>query len=121
MPGGIPSLFTDGESGFLYPPRDLPEAVPLTRALLADDGLRAKIGAAARQSIEERNWSCAVEKVREVYAEAIRGGRGLPYWGWRDRVLQAATYGIVTAFRAVPGNREGAKWQPDLGVGSPAA
>src|SRR5271163_3268788 len=56
---GIPSLFTNGVSGFLYPPRDLPEAVRLTRALLDDDALRTQIGVAARQSIEERNWTHA--------------------------------------------------------------
>lgn len=118
---GIPSLFTDGVSGYLYPPRDLPTAVERTRTLLADDVLRAKIGSAARASIEERNWNCAVKKVREVYAEAIRTGRPQPRWTVRDRLIQAATFGIVTAFRAVPGKREGEKWQPDLSVGTPAA
>lgn len=118
---GIPSLFTDGISGFLYPPRNLEEAVRLTRNVLADDGLRNKIGAAARASIEERNWSCAVRKVREVYAEAIRTGGSMPRWTWRDRLIQAATFGIVTAFRSIPGKRDGEKWQPDLRVGTPAA
>jgi glycosyltransferase involved in cell wall biosynthesis len=119
---GIPSLFTNGVSGFLYPPRDLPEAVRLTRALLSDDALRTQIGAAARQSIEVRNWVHAVGRVREVYAEAIRSGRGPMRWSFRDRLVQAATFGIVSAFRSMPGHREGAKWQPDLCVTeSPAA
>ena len=81
-----------------------------------------QIGAAARQSIEERNWVHAVGRVREVYAEAIRSGRGPMRWNFRDRLVQAATFGIVSAFRSMPGHREGAKWQPDLCVTeSPAA
>lgn len=113
---GIPSLFTNGVSGFLYPPRDLPAAVRLTRAILADDALRTQIAVAARQAIEERNWSHAVKRVREVYAEAIRTGKGPARWSLRDRFIQAATFGIVSAFRSIPGKRDGAKWQPDLSV-----
>jgi glycosyltransferase involved in cell wall biosynthesis len=111
---GIPSLFTDGDGGFLYPPRDLPEAVRRTRALLDDDAFRQQQSEAARQSIEERNWNHAVKRVREVYAEAIQNGRGHARWTWRDRLLQATTFGIVSAFRSIPVKREGAKWQPDL-------
>jgi glycosyltransferase involved in cell wall biosynthesis len=118
---GIPSLFTDKVSGFLYPPRDLPAAVQLTRDLLTDDALRARIAAAARLSIEERNWTYAVKRVREVYAEAIRTGRQPGPWTWRDRITQAATFAIVSAFRAVPGKREGSRWQPDLKAKDAAA
>ncbi|HZZ79983.1 MAG TPA: glycosyltransferase, partial [Gemmataceae bacterium] len=114
---GIPSLFTDKVSGFLYPPRDLSEAVRLTQALLTDDTLRASVSAAARQSIEERNWDHAVKKVREVYADAIRTAKPAA-WTWRHRFTQAATFAIVSAFRAVPGRRDVSQWQPDLKVGS---
>ena len=113
----IPSLLTDGvEADSLYPPRDLPAATRLTRALLTDDALNTRVGTAARQSIEERNWIHAVGRVREIYAEAIRSGRGPARWNWRDRLIQAATFGIVSAFRSMPGKREGSKWQPDLNV-----
>lgn len=114
--GGIPTLLTHGASGFLYRPRDLAGAVKLTHLVLEDAGLRARIGQTARQTIEERNWEHSIGRVREVYAEAIRGfqseapsgarnGRGLLPWTWRDSLTQAALMTLVSAFRTVPQKR----------------
>jgi glycosyltransferase involved in cell wall biosynthesis len=100
--GGIPNLVSHGETGFLYPPRDLPEAVRLSRALLAGEGLRTRVGQAARQAIEERNWEYSVSRVREMYAEAIRSGRPATTWTWSERFAQVTMTALVSAFRAVP-------------------
>jgi glycosyltransferase involved in cell wall biosynthesis len=100
--GGIPNLLTHGTSGYLYTPRDLDEAVGLTRQLLGDAATRVRIGQAARQAIEERNWEQSVGRVRQVYAEAIRSTRTASHWTWRDRLAQATTKVLVSAFRAAP-------------------
>jgi glycosyltransferase involved in cell wall biosynthesis len=101
--GGIPNLMSHGATGFLYAPRDLQGAVRLTRALLTEEGLRARVGQAARQAIEERNWEQSVGRVRQVYAEAIRSGRGpVTRWTWRERLAQVTMTALVSAFRAVP-------------------
>jgi glycosyltransferase involved in cell wall biosynthesis len=119
--GGIPNLLTHGTSGFLYRPRDLQGAVQLTRALLRDEGLRTRVGLAARQAIEERNWEHSVGRVREVYAEAIRSRRGpVTPWTWRERLAQATTVALVSAFRAVPHKKKQVQTQPADGPGRPA-
>src|SRR5262245_28775898 len=114
--GGIPTLLSHGTSGFLYRPRDLPGAVQLTRSLLEDAGLRARVGQTARQTIEDRNWEHSVGRVRQVYAEAIRGFKGEVHpnprsqrdpagWTWHDTLTQATLMTLVSAFRSVPQKR----------------
>jgi glycosyltransferase involved in cell wall biosynthesis len=101
--GGIPSLLTHGQTGFLYRPRDWQEAVRCTRTLLDNEGIRFRVGRAARQSIEGRNWEHSVARVREVYVEAIKEGRQRPAapWTWRQRLAQATTEGLVNLFRSL--------------------
>jgi glycosyltransferase involved in cell wall biosynthesis len=102
--GGIPNLVSHGTTGFLYQPRDLQSAVKLTSTLLADEHLRERVGHTARQAIEERDWKQSVGRVREVYSEAIRSSRRcVARWTWRDRLAQATTAALVSAFRSVPG------------------
>jgi glycosyltransferase involved in cell wall biosynthesis len=104
--GGIPNLFTDGASGFLYTPRNLSDAVRLSEALLADTQRRDQVGRAARAAIEERNWEQSVGQVRQAYAEAIRSARVLHGpWTWRDRLAQGTTAALVSAFRSVPAQK----------------
>jgi glycosyltransferase involved in cell wall biosynthesis len=47
--GGIPEVLLDGETGLLVPPGDPPALLEAATRLLADDGLRARLGAAARR------------------------------------------------------------------------
>jgi glycosyltransferase involved in cell wall biosynthesis len=99
--GGIPNLLSHGSTGFLYQPRDLRGAVQLTRTLLTDAGLRARVGQAARQVIEERNWEQSVDRVRQVYAEAIRSGQGpVTPSTYRDKLAQATLLALLSVFRA---------------------
>jgi glycosyltransferase involved in cell wall biosynthesis len=100
--GGIPSLLSHGETGFLYRPGDLKDAVQWTRAVLYDEQRRARVGQAARRAVQGRNWEHSVGRVRQVYAEAIReGGRPAQGWTWRQRLAQATIVGLVTLFRAL--------------------
>jgi glycosyltransferase involved in cell wall biosynthesis len=101
--GGIPNLVANGTTGFLYTPRHLDDAIRLTRMLLGDVALRTRVGRAARQAIEERNWEQSIGRVREVYAEAVRSGPATAArWTGRDRLAQAITKALVSAFRSVP-------------------
>jgi len=105
--GGIPNLLSHGTTGFLYRPRDLQGALQFTRELLADHELRSRVGQAARQAIEERNWEQSVDRVREMYAEAVRSERSPDWrWTWRDRIAQATITALVSAFRSVPAKRK---------------
>jgi colanic acid/amylovoran biosynthesis glycosyltransferase len=51
---GIPELVSDGESGFLVPPRDAAGIAEALGRLHADPGLRSALGAAGRQTVEQR-------------------------------------------------------------------
>ena len=101
--GGIPSLLEHGQTGFLYRPRDVKDAVGCTRNVLGDEAIRARVGQAARQAIEGRNWEHSVGRVRQVYVEAIKEARHRPAarWTWRDRLAKATTVGLVKLFRSL--------------------
>jgi glycosyltransferase involved in cell wall biosynthesis len=100
--GGIPSLLSHGESGFLYRPRDLNDAVGCTRTVLADPGLRARVASSARVALEGRNWEESVHRVRQVYAQAIQeGSHPVRRPGLRGRMAQATLLALVTMFRSL--------------------
>ena len=50
--GGIPEIIDDGVTGFLVPERDVDTLAERLRVLVADKGLRRRLGAAARSKIE---------------------------------------------------------------------
>src|SRR5262249_50670750 len=105
--GGIPNLVDHGVNGFLYRPRDVSDAVNHIRTVLDDPAIRADIGRAAHQAVSEGNWERSVAKVRQVYERAIRRGAGnCAKDTWQQRVSQMVTYGMVSAFRTVPGTEK---------------
>jgi glycosyltransferase involved in cell wall biosynthesis len=100
--GGIPSLLDHGHSGFLYRPRDVQEAARSARTVLADAALRERVGVAAREAVEKRNWERSIVRVRQVYDEAVaEGRRAADRWTWRQRLAQTALMGLVSLFRAL--------------------
>jgi glycosyltransferase involved in cell wall biosynthesis len=70
--GGIPTLIQDGETGLLFPPRDLVKAVQSTRRLLDDQEFRIGMGQAARRAVETWDWEHSIDCVRQVYREAVQ-------------------------------------------------
>ena len=100
--GGITSLLSHGETGFLFPAGDLSQAVRYSRQLLGDAGLRTWMVRAARKVVEGQNWESSVRRVRQVYAEAIREGAAqTDRLTWRDRMAGLATRGLVSLFRSM--------------------
>jgi glycosyltransferase involved in cell wall biosynthesis len=100
--GGIPNLFTHETSGFLYRPRDLPDAAHWTRRVLEDADLRMQVGQAARRAVEERNWEYSVGRVRQIYLEAVQNARRSHVrWTVQQRLAQATTLMLVSAFRSL--------------------
>ncbi len=71
--GAIPESVLDGVTGILVPPRDAKAAADAILKLLTDDGLRLKMGMAARKRVEE-NFSLEqwVNKTIEVYEKALQ-------------------------------------------------
>ena len=74
--GGIPDVMVDGTTGFLVPPRDHHAMADRIVQLLADDSLRARMGAAALQRARERfTVERMVEGTVAVYARLAGTGR----------------------------------------------
>ena len=72
--GGPRELIADGVDGLLAPPR----ADALAQALLglADSApLRARLGSAARRSVQERTWQRALERLGDGYRGALAAAR----------------------------------------------
>jgi glycosyltransferase involved in cell wall biosynthesis len=69
---GIPELVHHGVTGLLVPPGDSAALAEAIRALAADSGLRARLGAKAREWVEaEFEIRTNVEKLEEVLEEVI--------------------------------------------------
>ena len=99
--GGIPNLVEHGRTGLLYAPGDLGDAGRLTRAVLGDAALRARLGRAGREAVETWDWEHSVGRVRQFYAEAIAACRPAPAKRtWGQRSAGVVTAALVSAFRA---------------------
>ncbi len=69
--GGIPSLVSEGETALLYTPGDRDDAIRVTGAVLGNNRLRGQLGAAAREAVAGWSWEKSIDRVRQVYLEAI--------------------------------------------------
>jgi glycosyltransferase involved in cell wall biosynthesis len=100
--GGIPSLVAEGRTALLYAPGDLEDAVRATRAVLADDAFRRRLGGSARAAVESWDWEHSIGRVREVYQEAIRAFEpGPSRLTHGQRLAQGVLSSLVFAFRAL--------------------
>jgi glycosyltransferase involved in cell wall biosynthesis len=71
--GALPEVVgRDGEAGVLVPPAD-PEAMAAAlKRVMADEGLRRRMGAAARRRVETHfTWEQAARNTVRVYEELI--------------------------------------------------
>jgi glycosyltransferase involved in cell wall biosynthesis len=69
--GGIMDQIIDGETGFLVPPGDVAALSQAMARLIADSGLRQRMGEAARRKVTEFQASVVVTEIERVYQTLI--------------------------------------------------
>ena len=70
--GGLLDLVVDGETGVLVPPRDAAALRGALARLLGDQGLRQRLGAAARDRARRLlSWEAVTDATLRAYAEAL--------------------------------------------------
>jgi len=103
--GGISSLVSEGQTGLLYMPGDLDDAVRATRTVLEDRAVRSRLAQSARCVVESWNWENAIGSVRQVYLDTIRefdgNGEKLTL---SQRAAQAVASSLVWGFRSMSKN-----------------
>jgi len=77
LPTGVPWVNRDGETGLIVPPGDATALAAALRTLLADEVLRARMGAHARgRAVSTFGVSAMVDGTLAVYSEVLEeGGR----------------------------------------------
>jgi glycosyltransferase involved in cell wall biosynthesis len=71
--GGLKDLVVDGETGILVPPRDPAALRAALERLLADEGLRRRLGEGARERARtEFSWDRYCASMRAAYDEVLR-------------------------------------------------
>lgn len=74
--GGVPDVVTDGVSGFLVPPGDVGALRARLAELVADAGLRDRMGRAGRADVESRlNAEAGAARIIEVLSAAVDARR----------------------------------------------
>jgi glycosyltransferase involved in cell wall biosynthesis len=72
--GGIPEIVVDGETGLLVPPEDPAALAKALERLIADPGLRSRLGTAGRLRIDDLyRWERCVDRMELVYRCAVAG------------------------------------------------
>lgn len=67
--GGVPTAVTDGVDGVLVPSGDRAALVGALRDIATDAGLRARIGAASRETAARFDATVAIERLQRAYVE----------------------------------------------------
>jgi glycosyltransferase involved in cell wall biosynthesis len=73
--GAIPEVIDPGRSGLTVPPRDVPALAAALHRLIADPGLRADLGAAARETVAERFSAAQTAQAYEALYDQALGPR----------------------------------------------
>ncbi len=70
--GGIPEIVVDGETGLLVPPEDPAALARALERLIADPGLRSRLGTAGRRRIDQLyRWERCVDRMELIYRRAV--------------------------------------------------
>jgi glycosyltransferase involved in cell wall biosynthesis len=111
--GGIPSLLSHGDTGFLFRPGDLNEVFTLTREVLSNPGLHAHVVRAARGEVEGRSWEQSIARVRQAYVRAIQSAQtSAARWTLPQRLAQVTMNGLVAAFRSTSPEQQPVRRRP---------
>jgi glycosyltransferase involved in cell wall biosynthesis len=73
--GGLKDIVIDDETGFLVPPGDRPALVAAMQRLIADEGLRQRLGGAARERAATFSPASIVPQFEQAYELAIANRR----------------------------------------------
>lgn len=71
--GGLTEVIVDGENGLLVPPEDTRQFAASTARLVIDQGLRSRLGAAARERAKTFGADEMTKGVEAVYHRLLRG------------------------------------------------
>jgi N-acetyl-alpha-D-glucosaminyl L-malate synthase BshA len=69
--GGLPEIVQDGETGFLCDPSDVDGMAERGVAVLRDDALRRRVGAAAASHVRKRYCASAIVPLYEAYYREV--------------------------------------------------
>jgi D-inositol-3-phosphate glycosyltransferase len=69
--GGLESTVIDGETGYLVPWHCPEPYAERLETVLANDHLRERLGASARESVKGMTWPFVVDRLQEVYERAL--------------------------------------------------
>lgn len=69
--GATGEVVSEGETGLLYDPDSDGSLVAAVRKIVADDGLRARMGRDARAAAERRDWRSATRTLRGHYEQVL--------------------------------------------------
>jgi len=70
--GGMPEVLDDGEQGYLVPPGDPSALAAALGRLTEDEGLRERLGAAARERAKSFDVAGAQRSIERVYERVLR-------------------------------------------------
>lgn len=73
--GGLRDIVVDGETGFLVPPEDRSALVGALQRMIADEELRARLGAAAKERAKDFSPVAILPRYEEAYRAAIESRR----------------------------------------------
>jgi glycosyltransferase involved in cell wall biosynthesis len=74
---GVPKLLQQGEIGLLVEPGNVQALSAALARLLADHGLRTRLGNAGRRAIEQgHSFAARMHKIRAIYDEMLEGRNG---------------------------------------------
>jgi glycosyltransferase involved in cell wall biosynthesis len=73
--GGVAVNLRDGENGLAFEPGNRTAMVAAMERMARQDGLRRKLGRAARAWAESRSWRAELDRLEESYREVIDRGK----------------------------------------------
>jgi glycosyltransferase involved in cell wall biosynthesis len=70
--GGTPEVITNEKSGFLIPPKNIPELKNKLEILISDKELRKQLGESAYSEVVNKfNWDKSIEKYIKIFDELV--------------------------------------------------
>ncbi len=70
--GGVPELIESGVNGYIFEPNDDKRMTAYVKELLDDPAKRARIGEAARQSVQNLTWPNIMDELVQTYCKVIQ-------------------------------------------------